>query len=334
MISSENINDLLKDFPNDVEPCYENVFHNKVQNSDIFLIIPQGKKCFIWFTTYKEQNVCLLLHISNENKKINNYQFLTIAFHYTLSFNSIFYGTLFYIKNIPHIAIEDVFYYKGKNISFTPFYKKIKTFEVFFETDLIQYYFNKNSAIIGLCVLSNNLDTLMELVKDISYKIKFINYRFYNSPKKSLHTIKEVQNLKLSKCFPNNPIYKDKPNSFIFKVKPNIVFDIYDLYTVENNIETFYSVACIPNFKTSCTMNALFRNIKENNNLDLLEESDDEEDFENNNLNKFVFLDRTHNMMCMFDFKFKMFVPIRLAFVQEKVTSSKNLEHFIKILKK
>ena len=37
-------------------------------------------------------------------------------------------------------------------------------------------------------------------------------------------------------------------------------------------------------------MNSLFRNIKENGNLDLLEESDDEEEFENIALDKFVYL--------------------------------------------
>ena len=35
-------------------------------------------------------------------------------------------------------------------------------------------------------------------------------------------------------------------------------------------------------------MNTLFRNIKENQNLDALEESDDEEEFENISLDKFV----------------------------------------------
>ena len=39
-------------------------------------------------------------------------------------------------------------------------------------------------------------------------------------------------------------------------------------------------------------MNSLFRNIKENRNLDLLEESDDEEEFENTSLDKFVDLDK------------------------------------------
>ena len=35
-------------------------------------------------------------------------------------------------------------------------------------------------------------------------------------------------------------------------------------------------------------MNSLFRNIKENNNLDTLEESDDEDDFENTNPSKYI----------------------------------------------
>ena len=35
-------------------------------------------------------------------------------------------------------------------------------------------------------------------------------------------------------------------------------------------------------------MNSIFRNIKENRNLDLLEESDDEDEFENINLDKYL----------------------------------------------
>jgi superfamily II DNA/RNA helicase len=41
----------------------------------------------------------------------------------------------------------------------------------------------------------------------------------------------------------------------------------------------YYDVAFIPDYSTSVMMNKLFRNIKENQNLDALEESDDEEEF-------------------------------------------------------
>ena len=59
--------------------------------------------------------------------------------------------------------------------------------------------------------------------------------------------------------------------------------------------------------------NKLFRIIKENYNLDALEESDDEEEFENENIDKFVHLDRSYKMVCQFNHKFKKWIPIKLA---------------------
>jgi hypothetical protein len=60
-------------------------------------------------------------------------------------------------------------------------------------------------------------------------------------------------------------------------------------------------------------MNQLFRNITENENLDKLEESDDEDEFENESPERFVHLDRTYNMVCTFHYKFKKWVPVRLV---------------------
>jgi hypothetical protein len=44
----------------------------------------------------------------------------------------------------------------------------------------------------------------------------------------------------------------------------------------------------IPNLKSSVYMNNHFRNIKENRNIDYIEESDDEDDFQNTDCNKYV----------------------------------------------
>jgi len=60
-------------------------------------------------------------------------------------------------------------------------------------------------------------------------------------------------------------------------------------------------------------MNRLFRNIKENNNLDALEESDDDEEFENMKDDKFVYLDKCVIMECIFNKKFEKFVPIKVS---------------------
>ena len=60
-------------------------------------------------------------------------------------------------------------------------------------------------------------------------------------------------------------------------------------------------------------MNKLFRIIKENNDLDALEESDDEEEFENSNIDKFVNLEKSYKMVCIFNNKFKKWVPIKIT---------------------
>ena len=60
-------------------------------------------------------------------------------------------------------------------------------------------------------------------------------------------------------------------------------------------------------------MNKLFRTIKENDRLDALEESDDEEEFENENEDRFVNLGKSYNMVCLYNHKFKKWYPNRVA---------------------
>ena len=89
--------------------------------------------------------------------------------------------------------------------------------------------------------------------------------------------------------------------------------DIYYLYSLNGDKkEEQFGIAHIPDYNTSSMMNKLFRIIKENDNLDALEESDDEEEFENEKVDKFVKLDTSHKMVCQYNYKFKKWTPIRL----------------------
>jgi hypothetical protein len=81
----------------------------------------------------------------------------------------------------------------------------------------------------------------------------------------------------------------------------------------------YYDVAYIPNYKTSVFMNGLFRNIRENRNLDYIEESDDEEDFEDTREDKYVDTKKELFIECVFHTKFKRWVPTRVADKREKV---------------
>ena len=88
-----------------------------------------------------------------------------------------------------------------------------------------------------------------------------------------------------------NVNYINKNKKMIFIARPQIKSDIYELY-VENksnsNSKENIGIAYIDSYKTSIMMNNVFRNIKENKDLDKIEESDSEEEFEDISLDKYI----------------------------------------------
>ena len=94
----------------------------------------------------------------------------------------------------------------------------------------------------------------------------------------------------------------------------DIKYNVYNLYVYDNyNGIQFYQKTYIPDYKTSVMLNNKFRIIKENTNLDLLEESDDEDEFENIDEDKFVYLDRYYNFRCYYHLKSKRWIPFELT---------------------
>ena len=70
-------------------------------------------------------------------------------------------------------------------------------------------------------------------------------------------------------------------------------------------------------------MNGFFRSIKENANLDALEESDDEDEFENIDEDKFVFMDREIKFECKYNKKFQKWIPIKKVDIDTPIVSSR-----------
>ena len=74
-----------------------------------------------------------------------------------------------------------------------------------------------------------------------------------------------------------------------FEVKADIDYDIYHLFAYGAKAKPiYYNVMYIPDYKTSVMLNKIFRKIRENDNLDYIEESDDEDDFQNTEPDKYV----------------------------------------------
>jgi hypothetical protein len=113
-----------------------------------------------------------------------------------------------------------------------------------------------------------------------------------------------------------------KRNAF-FWVKADLAYDVYYLgaLNTNNNQIIYCQNALVLNFKTSVLLNTIFRNIKENQCLDIIEESDDETDFEDIREDKYVDLNKECIMECYFHFKFKKWVPF--CIVSEKDYKSK-----------
>ena len=331
--------DILATLPS-IKLSYENITHKKVYNADLVMAVPCGTKCFAWFTVYNDQNVCVLLELAS-NKQIANIRFVNACFHSELSYGTILYGTSFY--NNAFFTIEDIFYYKGDDVSRRNWGDKFVLFQKMLEKEIAQKSYNKSFVVFGLPVLSNNYEDLLLKTKSLRYNIDCIQFRNYNRSNNYqfmpfLVTQRPEQRQRPEQT-PRNvtqqPIQKPinttnvtqkpiitKRRESVFNVKPDIQNDIYNLYCSDGKE---FGFACIPDYKTSVMMNNLFRTIKENKNLDALEESDDEEEFQNDKVDRFVFLDKTHKMICAFHTKFKKWYPVRLADETEKLVDRSNL---------
>ena len=342
MLNDMEKEQILSKFPN-VKLSYENIIHNKVNNYDFVVAIPEGKKCFVWFTTYKNSNVCYIMELG-ENKQISNIKIIHCCFNKELSNGTIFYGTILNINKTTFFSIEDVLFYKGKNISIHTWIAKLELLKNFLTNEITQ----TSSIIFGLPLMSNKLDELSIEITKLQYKIKHIQFKsfgIYNILQyidfKNIHVILKsikYETPNIIKNYVKNDVKNDKnkygkKNDIVFKIKPDIQNDIYYLYCYNDNDTNNknsnslmnYDVAYIADFKTSVMMNKLFRNIKENDNLDILEESDNEEDFENNKEDRFVYLDREINMICSYNNKFKKWMPKRLANENMKIVNHSEL---------
>jgi hypothetical protein len=305
------------------------------------LAIPDGIKCFAWFTTHKEQNVCFVIEL-NKNKQIQNTRIIKSCFNPDLvkGCGTVFYGTKIYYSKNHFFIIEDISYNKGINVSNKNWFDKFILFKDILDNYISQACYNTYFA---LPVMSNNYNDLINKIKMVKYKIHTIQFKYFNKSNVFLYAFYIPNNIcnkqfginnKQNSINNNNNCKKIKNinnkerKEIIFCVKPDIQNDIYSLYCCCDDKLILYDFANIPDYKTSVMMNKLFRTIKENDNLDYLEESDDEEEFENEDNCRFVKLDISYNMVCSYNYKFKKWTPIKLT-ENNTIVTTKELKLFL-----
>ena len=357
MLSHSEKESILSEFPN-IKLSYENITHKKVYNSDIILAIPEGRKCFAWFTTYNDKNVCFIMELA-ENTQIKNIKIVNVCFKSDLSYGTILYGSTFYYSHNTFFTIEDVFYYKGKNVSRENWKNKFELFGKLMGESIKQMSLANSFVVFGLPVFSNKLDEFTSKLENIKYRLETIQFRSFNRANNFQYMsyksflIKDTPHKpftqqKQNEGFQPVPYYNDRGKKegiggiggisggggrkkvMVFRIKPDIQNDIYHLFVNDVNelAPVYYNVAYIPDFTTSVMMNKLFRNIKENQNLDALEESDDEEEFENEREDRFVNLEKCYNMVCLYNYKFKKWYPVKIADDNMKIVTQNELSAF------
>ena len=364
---------LIKTFPHEIKFSYEKSTHKKVL-SDLYVIIPKGRKYFVWFTHHNRKNICLFLEICNRTHNILNIFYRYVSFHDTLSYGTIFYGTLFRHGRGQDqgeiFSVENIYYYKGQNVQDHIYESKLKIIKDIFDTGLryntiFQFHPYQKSIVFGIPVIVTSFDEACKVAEKLPYAVYSIQYRYLKTSDASeyylfgggervdrverierseikdtnvkIEIIEKVENFKkqdkqdkqdkqeVKKVYSYNSQHLSNTitntNTRLFYIKPDLQNDIYYLYDTKSytlaSLATSSiiskNIAHIPDYKTSVLMNKLFRNIKENRNLDALEESDDEEEFENIQIDKFVDLNKVLKMRCNFNYKFQAWVPLQVV---------------------
>lgn len=339
-LNANQLYHLVERFP-DFNHSYETISQKGYSDEyNVAFAIPTGKKNYAWFTFYNDSDVCYIFDL-NKDKKIIKSTRIMKENNNPLGKGTILYGTTIMDEptGVSYFVIEDMYYYKGIPLAGMTFYEKSFYMKAFLDT----IHTSKMTVQFKMPVMWENIYTPTisstippDIVDTIGYQTHHIQYRTANTIRPSINI---VLNMKFAPvCLTNTLSIGIKQHSIhiakysvdlfkpqyrqhtVFKVMADIQFDIYHLYAYgKGNILEYYGIAYIQNYKNSVFMNSLFRNIRENKNLDYIEESDDDEDFQNIEYDKYVDLNLTLSIECIFSPKFKRWIPSKVASNNSKI---------------
>lgn len=340
LLNAGQTSHLLKRIPQ-FELSYETISHKKVSSVyDVCIAVPTGKKVLIWFTFHQKTYACYVMEL-NRDKKIVKITHSDIKSNIQLSIGTIIYATCVTDENSgkEKYIMDDILYHRGVNM------KKMTTIDKLSAWNECFSYFEKNTPIYSPYLWSVSLNENEEypsniddkVMSSIQYPIHHIQYRSSSEmmPYINVYIAKKLNMVHLPSASKQNqnptPDFEIKPYKMIlnkpqykmttvFEIRADLQYDIYHLFAYgRNNSTVYYNLSYVPNYKTSVMLNSIFRNIRENRNLDYIEESDDEDDFENVQHDKYVDLKKKIRMECVYNRKFRKWTPMKIAHKYAKV---------------
>ena len=313
---------------------HKNVHNLKAHNANVFClqVQPSIKRVFAWFTFWHDQNVCFMI------SSATHVEVVPACFNNELAWGTVLHGASLPSASLPSASLpnnlfvcENILFYKGVNVSHETYGQKMMHYEDMFTRQLKQTkYFIKfvlpvllptfqDACKTTACKTTSSLPYPCEHVQlyewDQAHSLGRVSLapeqekRYVEPLKSTSNTANAMLGTKpmLGKPTLAKPSAEPPKLFAYFLIKPQLTADMYNLYC-RNNI--FYGCALIPNYKSSVQMNRLFRHIKENQNLDYLEESDEEAEFENISDDKFVNLNHSCVMRCEWSRRFHKWCPV------------------------
>lgn len=260
-------------------------------------VIPKGKKGYIWFQSTHNYNSCLSPIFYFERFR-NNLQLINNGTSFNLCCNAdelsagdngtVLYGTLLNHNNTQYFNVENIYYYKNKNVSKDSWDKKLRVMNDLFTNNIKQLSYGRNDITLLSCLTQKLPHDVISIKTTVPYNIHCIQYLFEYSSKLYYKLETEKETIKEQQ----------------YNIKANLNHDDYDIYTVDKH--KYIGKLHVPDYNTSIHLNSIFRNIRENIDLDFLEESDTEEDFQNISLDKYVNLNKIIRVTCAFDTNMNM----------------------------
>ena len=337
-----------------IEIYYETSVHKKFL-TDMYAVIPKGRKCVMWFT----HNQCWLFQIAKrvyipgsaprpelvQYDDVRTIRMPCANEAWYAGQGTVLYGTCISEKRADvqrRFSVENVYFLCGEK---QPNNGTLGRFTALFNEDTTHQAHRFQFQLWMPIMHTNFNDAVRDALAVTTYDVFCIQHRFLHRASSEfknlpMHlaslnnaSVAPISSAPISSALkapffpkqanlvlmpkPNanaNANAKPKPNANAmqtrtFVVRPDAQNDIYYvLHSRDEPITANTMIAHIPNYKTSVMMNALFRNIKENRNLDALEESDDEDEA----LTPLVDTHKCMPMSCAFNHRFKRWQPVGL----------------------
>jgi hypothetical protein len=319
--------------------------------------IPTGKKYFAWFTHEpgKATDACYII-----DKQGIHFTQVNLANCSTckLSIGTIVYGTLCELPcKSKFFVIEDIHSYSGISLKHMTFASKMSYIVKIINTVNPVNSSNSEITFVLPYMARVNVDTLPSIIDDpifydsmldktayVTHHVQFrasshivphLNHNYKKNTSKTQVVLKpQTINVQMSCVLtPRQDLdfsAASRKREAVFLVSPDMNSDIYHLHCYDNKSEsqyTYVDIAHVGTYKESKYLNGLFRNIRENNDIDLGEESEDEDMFQNMNPDKYVDLSKKVKMNCVFQNKWRRWTPISVVADNARVV---NIHELIK----